>query len=153
MRRFSFKLEKVLELRRFAEREWEHRLAEATSRVIEVENEISDWAERRTATSTNHVPAGRVDMGALRSREDYVNLIDDRVYQLQSRLVTLEAERKKVRSGYLEVSQKRKALSKLKERQGDEYYKDALKEETRSLDEIAVSMTAGKLAHAEDEHV
>lgn len=153
MRRFAFKLEKVLELRRFAEREWEHKLAEATSRVIGVENEISEWAERRSATSTNRVPNGRVDMGVLRSREDYVNLIDDRVYRLQSRLVTLEAEREKVRARYLEVSQRRKALSKLKERQGDEYYKDALKEETRSLDEIAVSMTAGKLAHAEDEDV
>jgi len=153
MRRFAFKLEKVLELRRFAEREWEHKLAEATSRVIGVENEISDWAERRTATSADRVPIGRVDMAVLRSREDYVNLIDDRVYQLQSRLVTLEAEREKVRTRYLEVSQRRKALSKLKERRGDEYYKDARKEEMRTLDEIAVSMTAGKLAHAEDEGV
>ncbi len=153
MRRFAFKLEKVLELRRFTEREWEHKLAEATSRVIGVENEISDWAQRRTSTSTHRVPNGRVDMGALRSREDYVNLIDDRVYQLQSRLVTLQAEREKVRAKYLEVSQRRKALSKLKERQGEEYFKDALKEETRSLDEIAVSMTAGKIAHAEDESV
>lgn len=153
MRRFAFKLEKVLELRRFAEREWEYKLAEATSHVIGVENEISDWAERRTATSTTHVPNGRVDMGVLRSREDYVNLIEDRVLQLQSRLVTLQAEREKVRARYLEVSQRRKALSKLKERQGHEYYKGALKEETRNLDEIAVSMTAGRIAQAEDDGV
>ena len=153
MRRFSFDLEKVLELRRYTEREWELKLAEVTSRIINVENEISSWAERRQATTSVTVPRGRVNMHTMRSRADYVGLIDDRVRQLQSRLVSLEAEREKVRKRYLEVSRDRKALSKLKERRSEEYYQDAKKEEIRTLDEIASSMRTQRLMESEEGNV
>ena len=153
MRRFTFELEKVLELRRYVEREWELKLADVTSRVIGVERQIAEWAGRRVTTTSAHVATGQVDMSLLHSRDAYLNLIDDRVHHLQRRLVALEAERAKVREDYLQVSRKRKALTKLKERRSDEYYKDALKDEDRSLDEIAVSMSARRLIESEDEHV
>ena len=97
MRRFSFKLEKVLELRRYAEREWELKLAEVTSRVLGVEQEIAEWARRRVDARSLHVGAGTVDMRLMTSCEDYVNRIDERVLELQHRLVALEVEREKVR--------------------------------------------------------
>ena len=153
MRRFSFSLEKVLELRRFDEQEWELKLAEVTSRVIGVENEVAAWGDRRHATTQGSVPRGDVDMLLMQSREDYVSLIDDRVRELQSRLVALEAEREKVRTGYLDASRRRKALSRLKERRGEEYYQEAAKEEARGIDDIAASMTSQRRRESEDEHV
>jgi len=139
MRRFSFKLEKVLELRRYAEQEWELKLAEVTGRVVAVEQEIVDLAKRRHATERFHAAVGTLDMMLIRGREDYVNRIDQRVLALQARLVALEAERNKVRAGYVEASRKRKALTRLKERQSSEYYRAALRAEGRVLDEIAGS--------------
>jgi flagellar export protein FliJ len=68
-----------------------------------------------------HAPAGTIDISVMRSREEYVSLIDSRVMMLQHRLVALETERAKVREGYVEASKKRKALTRLKERQADEY--------------------------------
>jgi flagellar FliJ protein len=153
VRRFSFQLEKVLELRRYSEQEWELKLGEITSRVIAVENQLAEWAERRHATTGTAIPGGRVDMHTVRSRADYVSLIDDRLRQLQRRLVTLEAERDKVRERYLEASRERKALSKLRERRRDEYYKDAKRHEVYTLDEIANSMRIQERSDSEDENV
>jgi len=139
MRRFRFKLDKILELRRYAEQEWELKLAEVTGRVVAAEEEIREWARRRHETGRFHAGAGTVDMLLMRSREDYVMRIDQRVLELQYQLVALETERSKVRDGYVEASKKRKALSRLEERQAEEYYRDALREEGRVLDEIGGS--------------
>lgn len=139
MRRFRFKLEKVLELRRYAEQEWELKLAEVTGRVVAAEQEITQLARRRHDTKRFEAGAGTVDMLLLRSREDYVNRIDQRVLELQHQIVALETERSKVRGGYVEASSKRKALTRLEERQAAEYYRDALREEGRVLDEIGGS--------------
>ncbi|MBU8912624.1 MAG: flagellar export protein FliJ [Spirochaetales bacterium] len=137
MRRFRFKLDKILELRRYAEQEWELKLAEVTGRVVTAEQEIAEWARRRHDTRRLHAGAGTVDMLIMRTREDYVNRIDLRVMELQHQLVALEVERSKIRDGYVEASRKRKALTRLKERQAQEYYRDALRDEGRVLDEIA----------------
>ncbi len=150
MRRFGFSLEKVLDLRRYAEREWELKLAEVTSRVIAVEQEILDWGRRKHDMRRYHAPAGTIDISVMQSREEYVNLIDARVAMLQHRLVALETERAKVREGYLEASKQRKALSKLKERQAHEYYREALRDEGRVLDEIAGSQVIRRRSEMEE---
>lgn len=139
MRRFRFKLDKVLELRRYAEQGWELKLAEVTGRVVAAEQEITEWARRRHDAGRFHAAAGTLDMLLIRSREDYVNRIDQRVGELQHRLVALETERAEVRSGYVEASKKRKALTRLEERRSEEYYREALRDEGRVLDEIAGS--------------
>ncbi len=153
MRRFGFKLDKVLELRRYHEREWELKLAEVTGRVFEVEREISTWATRRHAAGGRRISPGRVNMSELYSREDFLLLADDRVRALRNRLLALNAEREKVREQYLEVSRRRKALSRLKERRGDDYYRESLHEEHRTLDEIAGSMASRQALEPEDDDV
>ena len=144
MRRFNFKLEKILELRRYAEQEWELKLAEVTSRIVGAQREIDDLAHRRLDTRRYHAAAGTLDMLLMHSREDYVNRIDQRVLELERQLVALEVERSKVRDGYVEASKKRKALTRLKERRSSEYYRNALREEGRVLDEIAGSQLIRK---------
>lgn len=150
MRRFAFQLEKVLELREFEERDWEIRLAEVTGRVIAVEREISDWGRERVRVEPVTAWSGYLDMAYLKSREGYVGLIDDRVQHLQSRLVTLESEREQVRTGYLEASRRRKALSKLRERRSEEYYAGARREENRVLDEIGGYLSVARLTEGSD---
>lgn len=150
MKRFEFKLEKVLELRRYDEHEWELKLAEVTGRVVAAEQEIRSWAEKRFGTRQYHAAAGTLDMALMRSREEYVNRIDLRVEELQHRLIALETERSKVREGFLEASRKRKALTRLKERQSEEYYREALREEGRVLDEIGGDQVVRRLKEMEE---
>ena len=150
MRRFAFKLEKVLELRQFAEREWELKLADATRKVIDTETQISDWGAKRGQVSSLRAGVGRVDMALLWSREEYLNRVDQQVALLQHRLVVQEEERSEVRDGYLKASSRRKALSKLKERRSEEYYHDALREETRAIDEIAGTQAVKRIHESEE---
>jgi flagellar FliJ protein len=150
MRRFAFKLEKVLELRSFVEREWELKLAEATRDVIAVEGRISSWGNRRNATSAIRTESGVVDMALLRSREEYINRIDAAVERLHGELATLEEQREQVRQGYISASSARKALTRLKERRSEEYYKDAQREEARVIDEIAATQAVRRLRESEE---
>ena len=150
MRRFAFKLEKVLELRSFVEREWELKLAEATRNVIEVESQIASWGKRRNATSALRTGTGAVDMIVLRSREEYLTRIDMAVQRLHGELATLEEQREEVRQGYIAASSARKALTRLKERRSEEYYKDALREETKVIDEIASTQAVRRIRESED---
>ena len=126
----------VAGLRRQAEREWELSLAEVTSRIVGVDREIEDLAQKRHSMRSYHAGAGTLDMRTMHSREDYVNRIDQRTEELQHRRAALELERGKVRERYVEASARRKALTRLKERRADEYYREALREEGRVLDEI-----------------
>ena len=153
MRRFSFKLEKVLELRRYAEQEWELKLAEVTTRVVAVEQEIADWALRRHETGRFQASIGTLDMLLIRGREEFVNRIDLRVTELQHQMIALEAERAQVRVGYVEASKKRKALTKLKERRSEEYYREALREEGRIVDEVAASQLIRRRLETEEINV
>ncbi|MFP4375875.1 MAG: flagellar export protein FliJ [Spirochaetales bacterium] len=153
MRRFAFSLERVLELRRHVEREWELKLAEVTSRVVGVQQEMHRLDAQRIEMRNTRVFAGRVDMEALHSREEYVVAITRRHTELEARLVTLEQEREKVRAGYIEASSARKALDKLRERQSSVYYKEAQKEEDRAIDDISNSQQVVKMREREESDV
>ena len=92
-------------------------------------------------------------MDLLRSRDDYLSLIDQHVAQLQNRIAALEVEREKVRQDYLQVSRKRKALTKLKERRSTEYYSDALREQDREIDEIGGGQAVRRINRMESADV
>jgi flagellar FliJ protein len=150
MRRFSFKLEKVLELRSYVERKWELKLADATRKVLDVQRQIDTWGERRRVTSAIRAGLGPVDMTRLWGREEYLARIDEAVAVLVRRLGVLESERDEMRQGYLEASSKRKALTRLKERRSEEYYKEASRDEGRIIDEIGTSQTVRRITESEE---
>jgi flagellar FliJ protein len=153
MRRFAFSLQKILEIRRHAERQWELRLAEITARVVGVDREVENLTDARSESSSSHTYVGRVDMETLASRERYVVAIDRRVADLKQKRVQLEREREKIRQGYQEASSARKALDKLRERRSSEYYKEALKEEERAIDDINNSQQVRRMENWEENDV
>ncbi len=140
MRRFAFKLEKLLEIREYHEREWEIKLAEVSSRCLSVDQEIASWGERRRQETSIGYHEGPVDVSRLSDRDHYLTLIDDRVRNLRRNRDRLENERSEVQERYLEASRKRKVLTKLKERRSAEYYRTARREEGKEIDEIGATM-------------
>ncbi len=150
MRRFEFSLEKVLELRRYAEREWELKLAEVTGRIVGAEHEVSRVRGARDEVTEMGVQPGRIDMTALSGREEYLALLERRSVELRGRIARLEKEREQVRQKYLRASQSRKAISELRIRREREYYKLARKEEVRELDEIGASLAVQRLQEEQD---
>lgn len=140
MRRFRFKLEKLLALRRYREKEWEIKLAEITGICINLERAIA-YAESEKTRVLFKLTAGvgKVDMEILKFRESYTARLSRRVSELVEELSRRRMEQDEIRKKYIEVSRERKVLLKLKERRETEYYKMKRLDEIKEIDDISSS--------------
>jgi flagellar protein FliJ len=147
MRRFRFKLEKLLELRGFHERKAELVLAEKAGRCSLLENELRGNAEARARTGREMFSVGRM-LADYRAAELYIVRLDRDRDKLTEELAAAELEREKARLEYIEKRKAREVLDKIKERRQGEYYRLAKREEIKALDDIVrpkiVSDTAKK---------
>ncbi len=158
MRRFQFRLERFLELRRWKEREWELKLARALGECVLIENRIREIGEEigavRLAEYTEPADAAlggrgsRVDIEAMMRRDQFIQRL---AAERERAKVTLEEKRRemeKVRARYLEVSRDRKVLDKLREKQEQEYYERAIDEEYRTVDDMNSAAAAVRVEAA-----
>jgi flagellar protein FliJ len=136
MRRFRFKLEKLLEIRAFAERKAELVLAEKAGRCALLDGELRRVAESRVRARGEMYSAGR-DLEDFRATELYVARLDRDRDRLLEELARAELEREEARVLYVERRKDREAIEKLKERRQAEYYRLAEREETKALDDLA----------------
>ena len=137
MRRFRFRLERLLELRAHREREALYRLAEATGHCVRLARRIQETASQRGAAYRS--AAGGLDLGLLAYRERYLAWLEATRRRLAEELARREKERLEVQQKYLEASRQRKVLEKLKERRAAEYYREARTEEFKVQDDMAAS--------------
>lgn len=136
MKRFLFKLEKLLELRSFYERKAELLLAEKAGRCALLEGRLKEIAESRVRTSREMFSAGR-DIADYRAAELYLLRLDRERDRLLEELALAEAEREAARADYLVKHRDREIIDKLKERRQAEYYRFAEREEIKALDDLA----------------
>ncbi len=144
MRRFKFNLERLLKLREHEERDWEIKLGQAVSECVRIEGEIG----RRTSEIDRVLTTrGRLDgrEGELLAMEMYKRRMKYELIELGDELSLAEKKRDEVRSGFLEVSKRRKVLTKLKEKREAEYYKEQLKIEHNLIDEINNGRAANRM--------
>jgi flagellar protein FliJ len=137
MRRFQFRLERFLDLRRWKEREWEIALSKILGECLLLENRIKEiGTEIGASRLAGFTDGARVDVQAMARRELYVLRLAQERERAQVRLVEKRREMEKVRAKYLEASKERKVLDKLKERRAGEYYERQRDEEFRTLDDL-----------------
>jgi flagellar FliJ protein len=140
MRRFQFRLERFLELRRWKERECEIALARVLGECLLLEKRIDEIAEEIAVSRLSAFVAGiQIDVRAMARREWYLQrLARDR----ERTKAVLAEERKaleKLRAKYLDAAKDRKVLDKLKERRSEDYYAHQLDEEYKSIDDMNTS--------------
>lgn len=142
MRRFSFKLERLLRLREHAEKDWETKLGEVTSRcnVCRRKIDMNNRAHSRILSER----AGNTSLDNLIVSELYMKRMRESVISLRQDLLELDKEREGIQKKFLEASRERKILQKLKERKEQEFYKEQIKEEMKVLDDINTSAAARK---------
>ena len=137
MRRFQFRLERFLDLRRWKEREWEIALAKILGECLLLENRITEiGAEIGSSRLSVFTDGARVDVQAMARRELYVQRL---LRERERARATLEEKRKemeKVRARYLEAAKERKVLDKLKERRAGDYYDHQRGEEFKTVDDL-----------------
>jgi flagellar FliJ protein len=139
MKRFSFRLERVLRLRRHHEQEWEIALGRITGECVRLRSRIDELrgarghvaGESRTAYDLSHELA----------KAAYVVRLDAEARRLEKELAQKEEKRKEVQEEFLKASRARKVIDKLREREEASYYAEERREEARELDDIANNMS------------
>ncbi|MGD0723972.1 MAG: flagellar export protein FliJ [Spirochaetia bacterium] len=140
MRRFQFRLERFLELRRWKEREWEIALAKVLGQCLLLERRIEEIAKEIAASMLSAFVAGvQIDVRGMARRELYLQRLARERARTQAALVEGRKELEKVRAKYLDAAKERKVLDKLKERRSEEYYAHQLDEEYKSIDDMNTS--------------
>jgi flagellar FliJ protein len=137
MRRFRFRLEKFLDLRRWKEREREIALAKVLGEVLLLEKRIAEIAEEIAASLFGEFRRDtRIDVEAMARRELYAARLSRERERKREALVVKKRELEEARARYLEASRERKVLDKLRERREAEYYERAIDEEFKEIDDM-----------------
>lgn len=136
MKRFAFRLEKLLELRSFHEKKAELVLAQKVGRVALLEQRLKEIAESRSRTGRDRFAAGR-DLADYRASELYIKRLEVERDRVLVELAEAELERQAALEVYVEKHRDRQAIDKLKERRQAEYYRAAEREEIKALDDLA----------------
>ncbi|MFP4362318.1 MAG: flagellar export protein FliJ [Spirochaetia bacterium] len=140
MRKFQYRLERILELKKYHEQEWELKLAEISEQCLKLENEIKKREEQK---STAFLKTGSSSVGFsvydLSARDYYVQRLESEIRQLNDELAQKQKKQEEVRQKYSEAAKERKVLDKLREKKAEEYYRESLKEEMKEIDDLTVS--------------
>ncbi len=141
MKRYSFRLERFLKLKRYVEREWEQRLAYISGICLEIENRIAYMGGEINRVMLEENPGGNteieeIDINELISREMYIYRLNSKISELQDELAKRREELQEVREKYLAASRERKVLEKLKEKKETEYYRLQKLDEIKTIDDL-----------------
>ena len=140
MRRFQFRLERFLDLRRWKEREWEIRLAHATGKVVLLKSRIAEiGVEIGASYERSFTDGAAVDIHGMAGRELYVQRLAAERGRKTAELEVRTREMEEVRARYLEAARDRKVLDKLKDRRAGEYYERQRDEEYKTVDDLNTS--------------
>jgi flagellar FliJ protein len=138
VKRFSFNLEKVLELRQYREQEAKNELGRAISILNAIENNIKQNAivhsraiqERFTSINDNN---GTLSMLAW---DNYILRLEQEAQRLMEEAAQAELVVEEKRNQYLEASRELKVMEKLREKREKQYRKEVFAAETRELDDM-----------------
>jgi flagellar FliJ protein len=146
MRRFRFRLERFLELKRYRERDRELALARVLGQHLLLRRRIAEIDGEVSGSYALSFRAGAlIDIEAMAGRERYVQRLVRERERTQEALAAKTVELEEARARYLEASKERKVLDKLRERKETEYYEKANDEEFKSIDDLntAASLRQG----------
>lgn len=145
MRRFRFGLEKLLELRAYAEREAEMALARAVGEKVAIEKRIEALAQERAETAAYRFSAGR-SAAEMRNAELYLIRLERTKEALLEAAARAELAVEAARAAFDEARRERKVLDRLKDKKLAEHRKERLAEDVRVADEISSGAPARRAA-------
>lgn len=135
MKRFSFRLEKLLNYRQFREREAEINLGKANAARDAIQLELDTNALKRVRTAADRHQG--LSVPELLAIEHFISRLDSNREKLLEKLVMADLEVEKAREFYIKATRERRVLSKLREKKTDEWKKYVTEEEAAVLDDIS----------------
>jgi flagellar FliJ protein len=143
MKSYKFRLERLLQIRRYKERLWEMKLAEITGKCVRLENHILDLRNEKNAYAGFSSGGALYSAADILTREHFRSRLGREMDETAGQLEKARAEREDINRSYLAASRERKVLDKLKERKAEEYYEDQRREESKIMDEAAMFQRIG----------
>jgi flagellar protein FliJ len=141
MKAFAFRLEKLLNLRKFYEEEAKIELGRAVGVLAELEGKIRALAAERVRAAAAQFQPGNSAI-EIQQYMYYILRLDNTKERLFKEAAIAEMKVEEAREAFLETSRERKVLDNLKEKKQKEYRKLKLNEETKVLDDIRYKVTA-----------
>jgi flagellar FliJ protein len=136
VKRFVFKLEKILQLRKYEEQEAKIELGRAIGALTAIETQIRSLAEERSRTAAAQFsPSNSAAM--IRQYMFYLLRLDSRKEELLKDAALAEQKAEEAREVFKTAFQNRQILDKLKEKKEKEYKEAQKAEENKMLDDIA----------------
>jgi len=137
VKRFHFRLERLLELRSYRERQWLAKLAAASGHCIRLSQRITEASVAARGAFYTDIKRGReLDLSLLTYREHYINRMNLEQKKLKKELEEKLRRRSEVQKKYQEVSRDKKVLEKLRSKRESEYYAQAKLEEFKIADDL-----------------
>ncbi|MBQ4498230.1 MAG: flagellar export protein FliJ [Spirochaetaceae bacterium] len=134
MKAFKFSLQKILDLRLFAEEQAKLALAAAIAESDRIKNSLKEIAQSRV--EANHERSVCTDITGHIAIENYINRLDIRKEELLEELASAELVVEEKRAAYNEAMKQRKVLSNLKDKKFAEYKKQYNKAAEIELDDM-----------------
>ncbi len=143
MKRFNFRLEKLLSLREFHEHKAEIDLARAISYLDAINIKLKNIAELLVQTSCKFTSSENIlDINDLHTIQNYIIHLNEEKDRLLNQAVEAQLVIDEKRKIYIDAASKRKVISKLKEKKIDEWKKQNNKSEDNFIDDIITFKTA-----------
>ena len=139
-KRFQFRFETMLKLRRRREDEHKQVVAERLRQIRAVREKIAsleDQVQQQTDAIRGHTSAGTIDLQQVMRNRHWLGHLHKGILEAQARTRFLEARLAQERVQLAEAAKQRRMLEKLKERQQERYTHEQNHRDTRELDEMA----------------
>jgi len=140
VKRFSFNLEKVRELRQYREQEAKNELGRAISILNAIENNIKQNALiHSSAVKERFTGINAADSAGILSMlawDNYILRLEQEAQRLMEEAAQAELVVEEKRAQYLEASRELKVMENLKEKREKEYRKEVFAAETREIDDM-----------------
>ncbi len=135
MKRFNFKLQKILRLRKFREEQCKIELEQALGVLNMIENEIKANAVKRH----NAAALRFTDINEAGKWDNYILRLDQETERLMERAASAQIVVEEKRAKYIEASKALKALEKIKEKKEKEYRKEAADLQMAETDDLTAA--------------
>ena len=137
MKRFSFSMQKILDIREFAERQAQIELGRAVAEVNRINGELEAVAQEKQRML--QVKLKDVSLNEFLVHENYLKRLELTKDRLLQELAAAQLVVDEKREIFAEAMKQRKILSNLREKQFAQYKKDALVAEDNAVDDLVTS--------------
>ncbi len=138
MKRFSYSLQKILELRAFERKEAEAELGKVNAQIALVQRDLDLIAERWRSTQ-QQMDAAYQDTMLMANGHSYLVLLTQKKENCLERLAVLQMEAEEKKELVRKAMQKEKVLEKLQDSRFATWKADVLKEEELAVDDVVTA--------------